>query len=581
MPLFTLFLLLLLQINAASEEIKCNHVITAPPILDTISAYGILFTVTSPYSSQITNNEMVISSLGFYVNTDELASTDSNEINYEVHTLKGHYADPDRTNGGNGGLPLNSTWDYRGNTTMHWEKIADGVFGVDDLTVWPPNEDMSSGGEQDANYFQIPFDNFQPTSIPSRPTTSAIKDVVVQSFYITLREVGALLFAPMEAWEDLHDEQNAMYCGAISISGDLPTNCINGDAVDDKPILQIGEGVVSYPFSSYGYFYQPRKFMGSIYYSNECPSNTPSMMPSLSLNPSLTLVPSDEPTIAKSTRPSHSHMPTSQPSISTAPTLPYFDADQYGCHSLMSTDREYEPFKDKTSASYGIIFPIKSNEEDDDGVLITSLGFHVDFSAVPPTLDDGDNNAVNVEVYALIIEDGLYADPNRTSAGGGEAFDYRGNFTLWKKISTDTINKGDLVYSNYFQIPFEKFEPTFVPPNGGIRSFYLTLDAGAFTDMEVKKNLIGKVQQDDDYRKNTYKDKTQHPPILLYGENVIGYPFHLSTFLYNPTEFIGRVLYDYNCPSQAPSFAPSQSPSESPSFLPSKYPRYVDFLDIF
>jgi len=560
----------------SSVEITCLHAITTAPISDTssaISAYGILFTISSPYSSQ-SNKEMVISSLGFYVDIDQLSSIDG-DVNYEVYTLSGYYADPDRTNEGNGGLP--ATWDYRGNLA-YWDKIAEGAMGVDDLRVWPPDdEDVST--VRTANYFQIPFDEFQPTSIE--------EEGIIQSFYITLRETGALLYAPLDSWEDMHDEQDVSYCGDARAlvsgagditsveTGDAPTGCVAGDSVDDIPILQIGEGVVSYPFPTFPYFYQTRKFMGSIYYLNDCTTDSPSTMPSATLIPSISLEPSHGPTLMETIHPSHSHMPTSLPSISPSPTtLSYIDAKSDGCHSFLSTDRQYETLQKE--ASYGIVFPIKSDNNDDDGVWITSLGFHVNFSAVPPLLDDGDKTTVNYEVYALFA-DGLYADPNRTSTGGStpETFDYRGDFSLWKKISMGTISEEDLVSSgdNYFQIPWTQFEPIFIPPYGLIRSFYLTLDSGAFVYKKLeRKQQLGKTQKDDDF--NNHKDKTQDPPSLMYGEVVIGYPFHNTPFLYSPSEFIGRVFYEYECPSQAPSFAPSLEPSESPSKYPSTQPSY-------
>lgn len=569
----------------SSTDIPCRHAITTMPITNpssTISGYGILFTmISSPYSSQSSNKEkiMVISSLGFHLNIDELNSVNGN-ANYEVYHLQGHYADHERTNEGNGGLPLDSTWDYRGNLT-YWEKIAEGAVAVDDLVIWPtPYEDgVGNATDIEAGYFHIPYDQFKPISIPH----SNSEGEGVQSFYITLREVGALLFAPMEGWQDLHDEQNVMYCGATRTSKDasaditniMATGCVvDGDTINEKPIIQIGEGVVSYPFSSVPYFYQPRQFMGTIYYLNECPTASPSAMPSVTASPSFSLAPSQAPTIVETVNPSHSLMPTPSPSISPPPTaLYYINLDQYGCHGGIKTDRQYESFKNQTSASYGVVFPLRSNEIDGDGVWITNLGFHVNFSSIPSLLDDDNKDTVNYEVYAL-IEEGIYADPNRTyAANAPETFDYRGDFSLWNKISTGQISSSDLVVDDYFQIPWENFDPTFIEPYGGVRSFYLTLDSGAlvYQDLERKQNLGG-TQQDDDFKSNKVDDN--HPPILLYGEGVVGYPFHSTPFLYSPKQFIGKVFYEYECPSQAPSLAPSLDPSETPSLLPSNSPSH-------
>jgi len=546
-------------------DVPCNHAIATLHVADSpspISGYGILFTVSSPYSSE-SSKEMIISSLGFHVDVDELNSSNG-DVHYEVYTLEGHYADPERTNDGNGGLPLNSTWDYRGDVA-YWEKIAEGTVAMDVLVFWPPSDDVTKA------YFRIPNDQFTPVSVPpSRITSQISKEEGVQSFYVTLREVGALLFEPMNAWEDMHDEQKVLYCGATLTNG-APKVCRAGVDNDEIPIIQIGEGVVSYPFPSTPYFYQPRRFMGTIYYLNECPTAFPSVAPSFTSIPSVSLAPSHKPTITETEYPSTSFLPTSFPSMSQSPTtLGYVNAGQYGCHSSISTDRQYESFRDNTSASYGIIFPIQSNGE---GVWITSLGFRVNFDAIPSLLDDDIIDTVDYEVHTL-ISDGLYADPNRTSAGTGcapETFDYRGEFDLWDMISTGTIQKADVASNSnrddgYFQIPWVEFEPTFIPPYGGIRSFYVTLDSSAFVYKDTRRQNLGKKQKDDDFKKE------RDAPTLLYGEGVVGYPFSTALFLYSPKEFVGKVFYEYECPSQAPSESPSLIPSQSPSLLPSHNP---------
>lgn len=489
-------------------------------------------------------------------------------------------------------MPLNSTWDYRveeNSTSTRWEKVAEGALlgGQSDLAIWPPplpSEDFpadNTGGRRVASYFRIPSDRFAATSIGVGE---------VRSFYVAVKEASALLNSPVENWEDFLDEQDVEYCG---VDGGGSTGCIDGDdGVVGRPIIHVGEGVISYPFPTKPYLYRPAKFMGGIYYLGECPSDPPSAAPSITAHPTRSSSPSISPTGIGSARPSRSSTPSSRPTTSHHPTARFHivDGGRDGCHGAITTDRDYGTFRNVTSSSYGIVFPIQSNEGDGDGVTITSLGFHVDFSALPPSLDggggdgDGDDDAmvVNYEVYAL-IEAGPYADPDRNNWGEPQSFDHRGNFALWRRIATGAIRQDDLPSSgrygdgggDYFQIPFAMFEPTFVPPNSTMRSFYLTLDTAAlvYADPE-RKCRLGCVQKDDDFRSkyDDSDDATQHPPILLHGEGVVGYPFRAVDFLYSPRRFVGRVFYEYECPTESPSAAPSLDPSGMPSFPPSDGP---------
>jgi hypothetical protein len=51
-------------------------------------------------------------------------------------------------------------------------------------------------------------------------------------------------------------------------------------------------------------------------------------------------------------------------------------------------------------------------------------------------------------------------------------------------------------------------------------------------------------------------------PKILVGESVIGYPFTSTTYLYSTKLFIGKVILQKECPTDAPSYAPSDVPSE-------------------
>jgi len=498
-----------------SERDLCNNAVITSSSSNALSAassaYGILFTVSS------SNNERLdITSLGFYVDKNELGSSD---VTYEVWTRQGHYADPDRTNAGNGGLPLNATFDYRGKFE-YWNRIAAGIFNQFNL--------------QQDNYFQVPFARF---------TNTIITGGEVRSFYITIKEVGALMQAPLENWEDFGDEQETVHC--LDNGGD--TSCQNNGGDEKQPIIHIGEGVVSYPFYTVPYFYHPKKFMGTIYYLDECATRSPTISP--------TRKPSNKPTLAISTAPTTPE-PTIAPTITASPTSRYFFEVDNKCYWYLSTDAQYELFSNETSSSYGMLLPLQSNEEDNNGVFITSLGFHVDFESIPSR----NGGSVSYEVYTL-AGSGQYADTNRTSM----KFDYRGDFSFWKKISYGTVIQDR--NSDYFQIPFEDFSPTYIPSNGGVRSFYVTLDAPALIYKELdRRQGIGNKQKDDDYNSNRKRGDT---PTLMIGEVVIGYPFISAEFLYSPKQFVGKIFQDFECPSESPSLQPSQVPSQLPSGKPS------------
>ena len=498
-------------------QVMCNNrIVTSSPskVQATSSAYGELFTV----SSSNNNERLEIRSLGFYVDRVKLSTRD---VTYEVWTRLGHYADPNRTNVGSGGIPLDATFDYRGNF-QYWDRVAVGILNQFNL--------------QQENYFQIPFERFINTIITGNE---------VRSFYVTLKEVGAMISAPLENWEDFGDKQLTKHC----FDNNTDAWCQNSDSGDNQPILHIGEGVVSYPFVSVPYFYHPKKFMGAIYYVGDCDvTRYPTVAP--------TRTPSDRPSLALTTTPSVTSEPTVSPTVTASPTPRYFFEVDNKCYWHLSTDAQYELFRNETSSSYGMLLPLRSNEVDYDGLYITSLGFHVDHEA----LLSQNRQSVNYEVYVLITN-GQYADTNRTAM----KFDYRGDFSFWEKISHGIVaQNGD---SDYFQIPFDNFAPTNIPPNGGVRSFYLTLDAPALVYKELdRRQGVGKTQKDDNYNFNRKRGDT---PILMIGEAVISYPFIRADFLYNAKQFVGKIVQDYDCPSQSPSLRPSSMPSQRPTDKPS------------
>lgn len=494
-----------------SDEVLCDYAIVTSSSSNTLpatSAYGVLFTVSG------NDNERVeISSIGFYVDENKLGAQD---VTYEVWTRQGQYADPERTNAGNGGLPLNETFDYRGKFE-YWTRCAAGTFNIFNVQQ---------------SHFQVPFDRFNNTFITGD----------VRSFYVTLKEVGALLQAPLEIWEEFGDEEVTLHC----LDNADETSCQSDSFGKKQPIIHIGEGVVAYPFYTVPHYYYPKKFIGTIYYLDECGVTLrPIVVPLRS--------PSSAPTLKATMKP-FTPYPTPTPTSMRS----FFEVDNR-CYRNISTDAQYEIFSsNETSSSYGMLLPMQSNEHDDDGVYITSLGFHVDFESIPPE----NGGTVNYEVYSLIA-DGNYADTNRSSQ---MTFDYRGNFSYWEQISQGAITQNG-VNKGYFQIPYDNFRPTYIPPNEGIRSFYLTLNAPALVYRELdKRQDLGKKQKDDDYDNNQKREDTVN---LLIGEVVIGYPFINAEFLYSAKRFIGRIFQDYDCPTQSPSYWPSEIPSWQPSGKPS------------
>jgi len=588
------------------SPLSCHQILaTAPPKLSpstensynaSVSSHGILFTVANPSSSS--DDEITVTSLGFYVDNTKLStyfeclpSNDNGstqKVSYQLYTLQGYYADPSRrgvefdpTTYNGGGLPVNSNWDTRGNAS-YWDLVTEGMFGMEDLT-YDVGLEYSL---ENASYFQIPVDVFDMVTLPAGDDAlnnlemeegSAASNATVQSFYLTLKEVGALFQFSLENWELLNDPQPLLNCGkqfAVDNMFDhIPsTSCTTHK--EDRPMLQIGEGVISYPFYTTPYFYTPRKFIGNIYMkSKDCPTSSP------------TFSPTEMPYTNNTFSPSSSLAPSVSP---TEFLESYIEAFPYGCHRYISTDREYVNFNNETSTSYGILFPVQTSVNDNNGLWITSLGFYIDFNMLVSSNNMNDET-INYKMYTL-IEEGYYADPNRTRSDGTPIdYDYRGNFTYWQIIAAGAISKSFLSFLDskpgedtngtyFYQIPWDRFERTYIQPNGGVRSFYLTLDSGSLVYREMDKESkqpFGKVQKDDNYQRDP--DGPSHPPTLLIGEGVIGYPFNTMPFLYYAKQFVGKLYYEIECPSESPSVSPSESPSTSmsPSTLPSATPTVM------
>lgn len=201
----------------------------------------------------------------------------------------------------------------------------------------------------------------------------------------------------------------------------------------------------------------------------------------------------------------------------------------------------------------GIVFAMKSSDDDDNGVAITSLGFHCPEAIV---------RDVEFEVYAL-SEDGFYADPERDLLGVGVSYDYRGrnNMDLWEKISSGKITQSDLKSSettssdaqDFYIIPYSIFTPTQIPPNGGKRSFYIN------TTLFYGDPFQNTVLNDEQFLEG-YNDP--EAPKLLVGEATTA---SFQNILQKTRSFIGSISYETECASEVPSTSPSREPTLSPT----------------
>mmetsp|Transcript_1199 Transcript_1199/g.1639 ORF Transcript_1199/g.1639 Transcript_1199/m.1639 type:complete len:596 (-) Transcript_1199:48-1835(-) len=219
----------------------------------------------------------------------------------------------------------------------------------------------------------------------------------------------------------------------------------------------------------------------------------------------------------------------------------------------------------------GIVFAMKSKDSDDNGVKITSFGFHVPAAT---------SQNVDFQVYAL-KQDGYYADPNRGIYNEGSGYDYRGISQLdkWEMISSGTIRKADLIESatylsanepDFYKIPPRMFAATEIPPNGGIRSFYVS------TTLIYTDPMLGREINDEQLLVG-FNDPVA--PELLVGEGASG--FSDTKIFYKTQQFVGKFFYETECATEAPSLSlspstskPTSSPSLSPttSNIPTKSP---------
>lgn len=247
----------------------------------------------------------------------------------------------------------------------------------------------------------------------------------------------------------------------------------------------------------------------------------------------------------------------------------YITAEDGTCHNSVGT----KPVTDYVIRGRGLVFAIQSDEDDDDGFAVTSLGFHV-----------ASGGKVSYEVYTLSIE-GYYANPERNPdlpslLADETSYDYRGEMDMWELIAGGVISEDDLEQSSttlagtepdFYQIPFDSFTKTRVPANGGVRSFYIATKSSAYTyvDPPEGKNLLT-----DELVLIGGNSADKFSPKILLGEGVADYPMSATPLLYQRKAFVGKLYYEKECPSEAPSTTtmPSAAPTITASFSPSTSP---------
>jgi len=272
-----------------------------------------------------------------------------------------------------------------------------------------------------------------------------------------------------------------------------------------------------------------------------------------------------------------------QVGIEARPDSLFFDgtiASDSTCHLFVSTKPVVEGI-----AGRGIVFAIQSHDNDADGLVITSFGFHIDDAS----FENG--GVVEYKVYAL-NDVGYYADTNRDPTDNSlvifseQSFDYRGesNQERWGLISEGQITSSTPLTkqsttfgleSDFFQIPLEEFNRTEVPPNGGVRSFYIITEQPRFMYYENTDNQKQILVNDE--AELIENSDSGYGPKVLAGEGIVSFPWPNQPLLYKSKLFVGKVFYEKECPSFAPSISaqPSAVPSITKSLSPSSAPTFT------
>ncbi|KAL9187230.1 hypothetical protein ACHAXT_001333 [Thalassiosira profunda] len=527
-------LLAMLDLHTKGPDDSCHlFVATEPDALDedavlATGGNGVVFAVQSDEGD---DDGVAITGLGFHVDQQTLAFVEEIGIDYEVYALSV-----------DGGPFLGNM--ARGNMAM-WTKIAEGQIHTDDLTQSPT-------GYPEFSFYQIPPGSFRA----SVPPNGGVRSFLIQTRLGTGQNQLGTLVSVQSPGGKLNDA--------------MPMKIANVDEAGNSfPRVLLGEQFGGYPMPQDPFAYERSLFMGVLYYETECPTSFTGLSLTLLSPPVPSGVGTD---ISFETTPA----PADDGSVGGGDTAGFdTEGSDSGCHLYVTS-----PSSDDDMLGAGILFPVQSDLEDDDGVVIAGLEFHVLRSEVA----DANGGVLPYEVFVLSV-DGLYASPERDansgerfdddafgtplpiSANATNSFDYRGeqNIAMWTKIAEGEITLEDLSQDSEFwgtagtySLPPGAFRAS-VPPNGGVRSFFIQIKASGLV---YALPPDGKSVNDEMDMIAPHHAPSQHIPRMLVGE---GFQAHSSgsmpneAFRYTPKVFLGRVHYEIECPDGAPSVTPSPS----------------------
>ena len=124
---------------------------------------------------------------------------------------------------------------------------------------------------------------------------------------------------------------------------------------------------------------------------------------------------------------------------------------------------------------------------------------------------------------------------------------------------TQSITTANEFEANFFRIPVETFTETPTKGNGGIRSFYITTNTSSFIYLNPPEGK--KLYDESPTTLSAGAGSEVNAPKILIGEGVVSYPMPEEALSYLVKSFVGRVYYEEECPSSAPSESTSESPS--------------------